>query len=167
MTRDQRKDLVEIAGVIAIVLSLIFLALEVRQNTTAMTAAAFQARSEDLQSLAIVASTSEVLARIEANYLLRRDDCHEYDNWCYEIDRNYIQSLSLAEYRQYRNFLTAHAHRLTNLVMQYQYGLLTEEYHLGGVVGAIKGFMPRWEAFDVPQRGRLAAYVEAFENDSK
>lgn len=27
----------------------------------------------------------------------------------------------------------------------------------------LKGFMPRWEAFDVPQRGRLAAYVEEFE----
>ena len=71
--------------------------------------------------------------------------------------------MSPTEYRQYRNFLTAHAHRLSNLTVQYQSGLLTDEYHLGGVVGAIKGFMPRWEAFDVPQRGRLAAYIEEFE----
>lgn len=63
--------------------------------------------------------------------------------------------------------MTAHAHRLSNLTVQYEYGLLTDEYHETVVIGAIKGFMPRWEAFDVPQRERLAKYVDEFEGLDK
>ena len=40
MTRERLKDAVEIIGLIAIVASLVFLALEVRQNTTALEAGA-------------------------------------------------------------------------------------------------------------------------------
>jgi len=87
MTREQKKDLIEITGVIAIVFSLAFVALEVRQNTTAMTAAAYQARSEALQDLAVTAATSEVLARIEANYLLRPDHGHPWPRPCGRLRR--------------------------------------------------------------------------------
>ena len=164
MKQTNWKDIAELIGIAAIVISLALLIVEVRQNTTAMTATAYQARSEALQELAVIAATSEVLSRIQANYQRRRESCEEADLFCYEIDHAYIQSLSPTEYRQYRNFLTAHAHRLSNLTVQYEYGLLTDEYHLGGVVGAIKGFIPRWEAFDVPQGRRLADYVAEFES---
>ncbi len=40
---DQRKNLVEIVGVIAVVASLIFVGYEIRQNTVAARAAAYQA----------------------------------------------------------------------------------------------------------------------------
>jgi hypothetical protein len=40
MKRENLKDVVEIVGLIAIVASLVFLALEVRQNTTALEAGA-------------------------------------------------------------------------------------------------------------------------------
>ena len=86
MTREQRRDLIEVAGAIAIVVSLVFVAIEVRQNTTAMTASAYQGRSEALQDLAVVVATSEVLARIEANYQKPLATCAPLDNYCYEID---------------------------------------------------------------------------------
>ena len=162
MDREQRKDIYEAVGLAAIVASLIFLALEVRQNTTAMSAAAFQDRSETLQDLAITIATSEVLSRIDANYLVRPPNCADEDISCYEIDHEYVDSLTPEEHRQYRHLLTAHAHRLRNLSVQYEYGLLTDDYYRGGVIGAIRVFMPRWEAFDVPQGIRLQRLVEDY-----
>ena len=147
----------------AIVASLIFLATEVRQNTTAMTAAAFQDRSEALQDLAVTVANSEVLSRIDANYLIRPSTCADDDVSCYEIDYEYIESLTPEDHRQYRHLLTAHAHRLRNLAVQYEYGLLTEDYYRGGVIGAIGVFMPRWKAFDVPQGIRLQRLVDEYE----
>ena len=43
MTRDQRKDVLEIFGLIALVLTLAFVGYEIRQNTVASRAAAYQA----------------------------------------------------------------------------------------------------------------------------
>ena len=59
MNRKSRKDLVEIIGLIAIVGSLAFLIMEIRQNTTALTAGAWQARSEALQEMALREAESE------------------------------------------------------------------------------------------------------------
>ena len=41
--RDQRKDVLEIVGIIAVVLSFAFVGYEIRQNTIASRAAAYQA----------------------------------------------------------------------------------------------------------------------------
>jgi len=43
VTRDQRKDVLEIFGLIAVVLTLAFVGYEIRQNTVASRAAAYQA----------------------------------------------------------------------------------------------------------------------------
>ena len=42
MTREQRKDIFEAIGIVAIVASLIFLAIEMRTNTSSVRAAAYQ-----------------------------------------------------------------------------------------------------------------------------
>lgn len=151
---------------IAIVATLAFLALEIRQNTTAMNAAAYQSRSDALQNLAVVAANSEVISRIQANYLSPREGCEGVQIECSDINYEYIDGLSPTERQQFRNYLAAQAHRISNLTVQYQFGLLTDEYHRNGVVRIIKNLMPMWEAFDVSQRRRLAAYVEDFEREN-
>ena len=162
MNREKRRDLVEMVGLIAIAGSLLFLIMEVRQNTTALTAGAWQARSDALQELAMRMAESETLASIHANLLTRPDDCVQTNVYCSVIDEEYVRSLTPTEYQQYRSYLTAHAFRLQNLRTQYAYGLLSDQYYEGGVLGAIEGFVPRWEAFDVPQGLRLAESVGIF-----
>jgi len=159
VNRETRKDLIEIIGLFAIVGSLVFLILEIRQNTTALTAGAWQARSEALQEMALRLAESETLATINANLITRSDECASTDVFCSEIDEDYVKSLTPTQFEQYRSFLTAHAFRLQNLKTQYEYGLLTDEYYAGGVIGATREFVSRWKAFDVPQGLRLAESV--------
>jgi hypothetical protein len=113
------------------------------------------------------AATSEILSSTETNYQRRPDSCEGFDKLCLEIDHEYIRGLSPTWYRQFRNFPTAHAYCLSNLTVQYQYGLLTDEHDPGGVIGAIKGLMPSRAVVDVPQRRRLALYVEACERENR
>ena len=63
MNRDQRKDLFEAVGLIAIVASLVFLALEVRQNTKAQERAM---QMERITSYADVYLSAPLLADIYA-----------------------------------------------------------------------------------------------------
>jgi hypothetical protein len=161
--RDQIKDIIEVVGMIAIVASLVVLALEVRQNTTALEAGAWQVRSDALMNLSLQIAGSRDLAEVQANLLQRPEGCAEDDPSCTEINATHVQSLNAIQHEQYRAYLRAHAFRLQNMVVQYEYGLLTDDYYERGVIGAIKMFTPRWRAFDVPQGMRLSTYVEEFE----
>ena len=156
----------EIIGLVAIVATLVFLALEVRQNTTALTAAAWQGRSDALQNLSMSVAESELLSRISAHVSMRDQSCDAREVFCSDIDRDYILSLSPEEYESYRRYLMAHAFRIQNLKVQYESGLLTDEYYARGVIGAIRNFMPLWEAFQVPQGVRLSEDVERFDKSN-
>lgn len=165
MKREQRKDIFEAVGLVAIVASLIFLALEVRQNTTALAAAAYQTRSDALQQLAVTMSTSETLAEISARVYIRGGDCAADNVFCGTVDTEYVDSLSITEKSQYSAYLRAHAFRLQGMIVQYEYGFLSDDYHARGVVGAIRSFMPRWVAFDVPKGVSLQRYVDDYEQN--
>ena len=61
MTREQRRDIFEAVGFLAVVSSIIFLAFEIRQNTQAMQAAGIQdATNVARQQLLTVVTDSEV-----------------------------------------------------------------------------------------------------------
>ena len=163
MTRERLKDAVEIIGLIAIVASLVFLALEVRQNTTALEAGAWQVRSDALLDLSLQVAQSRELAEVNANLTYRPETCAEDEVFCQEINAGYVDSLDPVMFEQYRAYLRAHAFRLQNMTVQYEYGLLTDDYYAGGVIGAIKYFIPQWKAFNVPQGLGLQRYVDEFE----
>lgn len=163
MKRENLKDVVEIVGLIAIVASLVFLVLEVRQNTTALEAGAWQVRSDALLDLSLQIAQSPDLAEVNAKVVYRPETCAEDDVFCGEINEEYVDSLDSVKFEQYRAYLRAHAFRLQNMAVQYEYGLLTDDYYEGGVIGAIKAFMPRWRSFNVPQGLVLQRYVEEFE----
>ena len=157
MNRENRKDLIEVIGLVAIVGSLAFVVAEIRQNTTALEAGAWQDRSESLIQMSMRVAESETLARIHANFRKRSDDCAETDIVCDQvIDIEYVENLTPTEFQQYKSFLTAHAFRLQNLDSQYRLGLLPESYHRSGVVDIVESYVPRWRAFGVPQGLNLA-----------
>jgi hypothetical protein len=136
------------------------LAVEIRQNTIALKAGAYQARSDALHDLSMRVAESEVLATLEANLLVRRTDCPDFEENCDLIDDAYFQSLSSTERQQFKRYLTAHYFRLENLVFQYGQGVLTDEYHDKAVVPTIRYYIPLWDRFGIWQRGRLIEYLD-------
>ena len=64
MDREKRKDIVELVGLIAIVSSLVFLIMEVSQNTKAMHSASYQSVLDILNEQDMSLATSSELNRI-------------------------------------------------------------------------------------------------------
>jgi hypothetical protein len=147
----------------AVLVGIIVLAVEIRQNTIALRAGAYQARSDALHDLSMRVAESEVLATIEANLLVRRPGCAEFESNCDRIDDVYFESLSPTERQQYKRYITAHFFRLENLLFQYRQGALTDEYHDQAVVPTIRYYLPLWEKFGVWQRGRMIEYLEGID----
>ncbi|NIP55658.1 hypothetical protein GWN42_05225 [candidate division KSB1 bacterium] len=158
MSRKQLKDWLEIIGMIAIVGSLVFVGLEVRQNTTALIAGAYQSRSDALQQISMFIAGSETLSRIEANLISRPPSCGEFERNCEVFDDEYLASLTETEKQQYRRLLLAQSARVQNLVFQYEQGLLADDYQ-ETILRVIEYYMPLWERFDVYQREGLLRYL--------
>lgn len=148
---------------LGVLVGIIVLAIEIRQNTVALRAGAYQLRSDALHDLSMRVAESEVLATIEANLLVRRANCGEFEGDCDVIDDTYFESLSATERQQYKRYITAHFFRLENLVFQYRQGALTEDYHDEAVIPTIRYYIPLWEKFGVWQRGRLIEYLDSVE----
>ncbi|MEO1020705.1 MAG: hypothetical protein AAFY56_23955, partial [Pseudomonadota bacterium] len=126
-------------------------------------AGAWQVRSDALLNLSLQIADSPLLAEIQSNLLYRPEGCADDDPFCLAVNLEYVESLGKTEFEQYRAYLRAQAFRLQNMTVQYEYGLLTDAYYEGGVIGAIKSFTPMWKAFRVPQGLGLQSYVDEFE----
>jgi len=150
---------------IGVLIGIIVLAFEIRQNTIALRVGTYQARSDALHDLSMRVAESDTLATIEAYLLVRRPNCGEYDGNCDLINDEYFESLSPTERQQYKRYITAHFFRLENLVFQYRQGALTDNYHDQSVVPTIKYYIPLWEKFGVWQRGRLIEYLDSIEGN--
>ncbi len=109
MNRDQKRDVIEGVGLLAIVGSLIFLALEIRQNTIQAQAAAFQA---------LGTATSE--------WFLSLDD---RDNRLL-TEANYSEALerwTLSDWEAYISLQTAGLRWVETFLLQVEQGLLEED----------------------------------------
>lgn len=144
---------------VGVVIGIAFLVVEIRQNTTALLAGAYQSRSDALQQMSMFIAGSEVLSTIEANLIRRPESSGDFERNCEVIDDEYLKSLSVTERQQYKRLLMAHNARLQNLVFQYEQGLLADDY-LETILIVIEYYLPLWERFDVYQRENLAIYLE-------
>ena len=149
---------------VGVVVGIAFLVVEIRQNTIALSAEAYQSRSEALQEMSMFIAGSEVLATIDANLIKRPDSCGEFERNCEVIDDEYLESLSVTERQQYKRFLQAQNARVQNLVFQYEQGLLSEAYHDRVIISVIEYYMPLWERFDIYQRENMAIHLENYRN---
>ena len=129
----------EFVAAIGVLVTLIYLAVQIRQTKKVVMAQAFQHRSEALQDISMRLAESESLSAISAR--LRAQ------GW--PANEEAYQQLPESEQEQYRNFLTAHLHRMTNLIHQYDEGLLTEKYYQEGIRGTIVMWHTMWQAADV------------------
>jgi predicted amino acid-binding ACT domain protein len=109
LDRERRKDLFELIGLATIVGSLIFLAMEIRQNTNAIKATAIQEyTSSARQHLALYVSDPEmakIIAKAGAN----------------------IEDLSQEEMQRYMGFLMSASLGSQGAFRQWQLGVLPDE----------------------------------------
>ncbi len=149
----------EIIGAFVVFASLLYLAIQIKHSNKAMKAQAFQERSNALQDLRMRVAESEVLSRIQSQVI-------ENNGQGTKVVQKAIDALTPTEFNQFRNFLTAHAFRLQNLIRQYELGFMEKKYHDSSIVHTIKIFQPAWTAFEVSQGEELQIYVKDYEKNT-
>jgi len=154
MSLGELGALGEFVGAVGVMITLIYVAVQIRQTRKIVMAQAFQQRSDALQDLSMRMAESESLSAISAK--LRSS------GW--PRDGRAFEELSDREKEQYRAYLTAHLHRVTNLIHQYDEGLLTTEYYEGGIRGTIVMWVTMWKAAQI--RIRLSGAIDRVYRDA-
>lgn len=132
MNISKWKDLAEIIALIAVIGSLVAVAVELRQTQAALQAQAYQARAFDgiTQNLAI--AQNEELARLEELIVSSQIEPAQLDP---------------AERRKALHILTIIRIDLDNEHYQFEKGLLDPGFYYGETVEAIRDLSPVWRAF--------------------
>ena len=142
---DQRKNLVEIVGVIAVVASLIFVGYEIRQNTVAARAAAYQA---------IGVATAEAF------------DSLAHDKEMVAIMRKPAEAMKASDWAQYKMKMTVFARLGETVLLQIEQGLLpTDAMERLGFIGWMRIFEdPKtaciWPSIRADVSASFSQYVE-------
>lgn len=142
MTIMELGALGEFLGAIAVFATLVYLAVQVRQNTRSLDAAqrlalaqTYQMRSDALQGMLVQAAASEIggiIAKlIDKGYPERLESLDE------------LQPLERSRFRQWQIAQQAH---WDNMHFQYQQGYLDEEYYEDEFVVRVTRLWPVWQA---------------------
>ena len=136
MSREHMKDILETIGVITIVASLIFVALEIRTNTASNIIAIEQAVASNWLTI-----TGTMAANYDLAELFEKGLAGE------EMDR--------AEIRQFRAIVAMHLTQSFHMLRLYDHGLISEDQVRLGF-RALRNFA---------QRGRFREFVEIVSDD--
>jgi len=107
----QKRNIIEIVGIVSVVGSLVFVGIEVKQNTSAVRGATQQAVSSQVSEMYRIVSESERIAEL-INRALKGASKSD---------------LSEADYVSFWNFQMMGLRRIENIYLQYKNGLLTED----------------------------------------
>ena len=147
----------ELAGAIAVVLSLIYLATQIRQNTRSlkeshrvMLAQTYQARAE------AVSQRSREMAESDHIIVIQQ----KLDDAGYANDLAAIETLSPLERRRWGAWHRSSHSELDNLVYQYQNGFVDEEYYETSACHSIRNWAPRWHLFGFRDAARPSFFAE-------
>ena len=138
MTREHMKDILESIGVITIVASLIFVALEIRTNTASNKIAIEQTISSNWLTINGIIADNHDLAELFEKGLAGE-----------EMDR--------AEFRQFRAFVAMQLTQSFHMLRLYDQGLISEDQ----VRSAFRALR------NLAQRGRFRERVEAIGDDRR
>jgi hypothetical protein len=145
MTIEELAAIGEIVGAIGVIASLIYLSVQIRQNTHAMDegrrlalAQTYQMRADALQQMLVTAASTEIGAII---FKLTHDG---YPEDITALDR--LQPEELTRFRLWQ--IAQHTH-WDNLYFQYQQGFLEEEYFKDSFRERTVRLAPVWRALGI------------------
>ena len=107
----QKRNIIEIFGIISVVGSLVFVGIEIKQNTSAVRGATQQAVSSQVSEMYRIVSESERMAELMNGALKGASK----------------SDLSESDYVSFWNFQMMGLRRIENIYLQYKNGFLAEE----------------------------------------
>jgi hypothetical protein len=120
----------EFAGAILLFGSLVYVGIQIKQNTSATRAQIYQARTDSAQQMFLFVAGSDEVTEIMETV--------EYGN------TELLDQLSPVQRRRYLNFMLANQLRMDNSFYQYQNGFLDEEYYDHGISNVIRTHAHIW-----------------------
>lgn len=146
MTVMELGALGEFVGAIAVVVTLVYLAIQIRQNTHAMAenrrlalAQTYQMRADALQSMLVQAAESSHIGPIIT----------KLTSLGYPEDLTSLDALTPIERGRFRQWQIAQQTHWDNLYYQYQQGYLDEEYYQASFRVRVRRLAPVWRALGV------------------
>jgi hypothetical protein len=142
MTLIELGALGEFVGAIAVIATLVYLAVQIRQNTRSLEASqrlalaqTYQMRSDALQTMLVQAASSEI----------GRIICKVTEAG-YPEDLSALDALTVEEWSRFRQWHIAQQAHWDNMHFQYQQGFLDEEYYRDEFVKRTRRLWPVWQA---------------------
>ena len=146
MTILELGALGELLGSIAVLATLVYLSVQIRQNTRSMNeskklalAQTYQVRSDALQMMLVQAADSEHIGPIIA----------KLTGAGYPEDISAIEQLSDVERQRFRLWQIAQETHWDNMFFQYQQGFIDEEYYRDSFRTRVRRLAPTWKALNV------------------
>ena len=143
MTIMELGALGEFVGAIAVVVTLIYLAVQIRQNTSAMEeskrlalAQTYQMRADALQEMLVEAADSQYIGPILT----------KLTGAGYPEKVASLNELTVEERGRFRQWQIAQQTHWDNLFYQYQQGFLDDEYYQDSFRERVKRLGPIWKA---------------------
>jgi hypothetical protein len=136
----------EFLGSIAVIATLVYLSVQVRQNTRSMNeskklalAQTYQLRSDALQMMLVRAADSEHIAPIIG----------KLTEAGYPEDVGALETLSKVERQRFRLWQIAQETHWDNMFYQYQQGFIDEEYYRDSFRKRVRRLAPTWKVLEV------------------
>ena len=146
MTIIEMGALGELLGSIAVLLTLVYLAVQLRQTTRAMEegrrlalAQTYKTRADALQQMLVHAADSEYIGPIITRLT----------NAGYPDDISALNQLSVEDRGRFRQWQIAQQTHWDNMHFQYEQGFLDEAYYRDAFVTRVRRLAPTWEALNI------------------
>jgi len=158
MTIMELGALGELLGSIAVLATLVYLAVQIRQNTRSMDenkklalAQTYQVRADALQMMLVHAADSEHIGPIIT----------KLTSAGYPDSVGALEQLSEDERGRFRQWQIAQQTHWDNMFFQYQQGFLDEEYYRDSFRERVRRLAPTWQALNVTgSRRTFVAEIE-------
>jgi hypothetical protein len=158
MTIEQLGALGEVISAFAVVVTLWYLAVQIRQNTHAMEeskrlalAQTYQMRADALQEMLVHAADSQFIGPLIT----------KLTQLGYPEDVSALDQLSADERGRFRQWQIAQQTHWDNMYFQYQQGYLDEEYYHDSFRERVARLAPTWKALGITGgRRSFAAEIE-------
>ncbi len=159
MTILELGALGELLGSIAVLATLVYLSVQIRQNTRSMDenkklalAQTYQMRADALQMMLVHAADSEHIGPIIA----------KLTGAGYPEDFRALEGLSKEERQRFRLWQIAQQTHWDNMFFQYQQGFIDEEYYRDSFRERVRRLAPTWRALNVTgARGTFVAEIDS------
>jgi hypothetical protein len=146
MTISELGSLGELVSAVAVVITLIYLSVQIRQNTHAMEenkrlalAQTYQIRADALQSMLVHAAESQYIGPLIT----------KLTQLGYPEDVSALERLTPDERGRFRQWQIAQQTHWDNMYFQYQQGYLDEEYYQDAFRERVARLAPTWKALGI------------------